>query len=203
VLGAANTNVKGAVLWHWCILSLIRGNVCCRLTKERVLDLLQFIIRVFDLWLHCLRLSSGLAFFNLNRSFLSFDQFCIIFNVETARTSEEKLKFLNSVIKKLTSMPELVASAANAHAHGARAQVYFEIKDYRLAADDARRSIKLLKDLNIDVPSASFRVLVDAEEVSENFEAALEALRQWNDSNPQFATKVAKEAQRVRGKMQA
>jgi len=150
-----------------------------------------------------LRLSSGLAFFNLNRSFLSFDQFCIIFNVETARTSEEKLKFLNSVIKKLTSMPELVASAANAHAHGARAQVYFEIKDYRLAADDARRSIKLLKDLNIDVPSASFRVLVDAEEVSENFEAALEALRQWNDSNPQFATKVAKEAQRVRGKMQA
>ena len=121
----------------------------------------------------------------------------------TATTPEDKLKFLNSVIKKLTSLEDLATSAANAHAHGARAHVHFELQDYDLVKEDARRALEIHHHTPgmPPLPSSVWRVLVDAEEATGQFEAALEVLRQWTDRQPQFATKVAKEAQRVRSKM--
>ena len=145
---------------------------------------------------------------------VSFENFTIFYYTLTATTAEEKLKCLNSVIKKLSSMEDLANSSALAHAHGARAVVYCDLQqDYPLARDDARRALEIhtaaaaaaaagANGMASPPPHASYyRVLVEAEEATGDFQAALEVMRKWTDSHPKFATKVAKEAKRVRSMM--
>ena len=72
----------------------------------------------------------------------SFLTFLFLFT-HTAATTEEKLRFLNSVIQKLSNMEELAQSAANAHAHCLRAQVYFNAKDYAQAKSDIYTAMEL------------------------------------------------------------
>lgn len=114
------------------------------------------------------------------------------------------------MIKKLSGLEELVTSSALAHAHGARAIVYSDLRqDFVSAQQDARRALEIhaaaASEESSGVPTpphaSCYRVLVEAEEALGNFEAALEVMRQWTDHHPRYATKVAKEAQRVRSKI--
>lgn len=110
-------------------------------------------------------------------------------------------------------MENLATSSALAHAHGCRAIVYCDLEqNYLFARDDARRALEIHAAAansaanaasNVSPPphASYYRVLVEAEEATGNFQAALEVMRQWTDSHPKFATKVAKEAKRVRNMM--
>ena len=119
------------------------------------------------------------------------------------------------------------SSSVLAHAYGARAQVYLDSQqhprqqqDYSdQAKTDARRALEIHNAAAAAAAAAAmspssgvvpplppphpsyYRVLVEALEATGDFQSALEVLRQWTDDHPKYATKVAKEVQRVRSKM--
>jgi len=96
---------------------------------------------------------------------------------------------------------ELFQSAAHVHAHMLRAEVYLEAGDYEPARDDMQWALDNCQDTSTVVavlcPTA-WRILADAHVGLGQYEDAIQALQQWAEASPSFATKAAKEIQRVR-----
>lgn len=96
-------------------------------------------------------------------------------------------------------MEDLAQSAANAHAHCLRAKVHLDASNYEQSKSDIHAAMEI-QPSSIPLPSAAWRILADAEEASGDCLKAIEALQKWAKTEPQFATKVAKEVGRIRTK---
>ena len=118
--------------------------------------------------------------------------------MHTATETQQKKKLLDSVIKALDGKEELGESRANMHAHSLRAKVHLDMEDLDATREDARKAIALGDAIGCKVPPTTYRVLADASEAKGDIDGAITALKQWSTDNPQFATKVGKEIQRLR-----
>ena len=97
-------------------------------------------------------------------------------------------------------MDELAQSAANAHAHCCRAQVHLNAGNLEQAKSDIHTAMAIHPQ-TIPLPKSAWRILADAEEASGDPLKAIEALQNWAKTEPQFATKVAKEVGRIKSSL--
>ena len=119
--------------------------------------------------------------------------------IAAAQSPDDKLMFLNSVIRKLDET-DLSESSANARAHFLRAQLCLDLGENEKAKIDARKAVSLRPD-NLPLPTNAWRIVADTEEATGNYAGAIEALQKWGETNPSFTTKVSKEITRLRSIM--
>jgi len=118
---------------------------------------------------------------------------------EEATTLDEKKRNLDSVIGALNknSDNELSRSKCMAHALVLRARAILDFSSFD-HLDEAREDIRLASELDPH-HSTVWRVMADIELESDGGRApyAIQALQRWAQYQPQFATKVNREIQRI------
>jgi len=132
---------------------------------------------------------------------------------EQASSPREKLRFMDSVIKKLESAEiGFARTPANVHAHCLRGQAYLDLAEYQLALRDADTAIALVlgnaaatgiaqQDSTATMTMSSsifpWRIMADAQEGLGMIPEAVETLRLMALRDPAYCVKTSKDIQRL------
>ena len=122
-------------------------------------------------------------------------------STNVATTTDEKERFVSSIIKTLEADEVLRFSTANSRAYIFRAELYGQTGRFEESVADAKAAIQILSASSKDVSSLlakAHRVLADTYEQTGNWKLAVEALRGVATSNPSLRSKITKEIELLR-----